>query len=58
MVNCFFTNCMANEDLPEPVDALIPKISFSFFAQFWVWVPGVPSFGGAVNGSVGGGGGG
>ena len=26
---------MANDD---PLDALIPKIPFSFFANFWVWV--------------------
>ena len=23
---------------PNPLDALIPKIPFSFFADFWVWV--------------------
>ena len=22
----------------SPLDALIPKIAFSFFAEFWVWV--------------------
>ena len=22
----------------NPLDALIPKIPFSFFAEFWVWV--------------------
>ena len=38
MVNCFFTKYMANDDFLSPLDALIPKIPFSFFADFWVWV--------------------
>ena len=36
MVNFFFTKYMANDDL-NPLNALIPKIPFSFFADFWVW---------------------
>ena len=31
----FFTKYVANHDFSEP---LIPKIPFSFFADFWVWV--------------------
>ena len=38
MVNFFFTKYMANGDFSEPLDALIPKIPFSCFADFWVWV--------------------
>ena len=38
----FFTKYMANDDFSEPLDALIPKISFSFFPDFWVWVTSQP----------------
>ena len=35
MVNFFFHQYMANDDFSEPLDALIPKMPFSFFCQFW-----------------------
>ena len=34
----FFTTQMANECFSAPLDALIPKIPFLFFAEFWVRV--------------------
>ena len=57
MVNFLFTKYMANDDFSEPLDALIPKIPFSFFffAEFGAGVPsGAPGsfslgFGGPVN---------
>ena len=34
----FFTKYMAMMTFLNPLDALIPKIPFSSFADFWVWV--------------------
>ena len=34
----FSTKSMANDDSSEPLDALIPKIPFSFFVKLWVRV--------------------
>ena len=36
MVNFFSTKYMAHDDFSDPLNALIPKIPFSFFAEFWV----------------------
>ena len=34
----FFTKCRANDTFLNALEALIPKIPFSFFAEFWAWV--------------------
>ena len=33
MLKIFFTKYMANDDFSDPLDALIPKIPFSFFCR-------------------------
>ena len=38
MVNFFSPNVWQMMTFLNPLDALIPKIPFSFFAFFWVWV--------------------
>ena len=39
MVNFFLSpNIWQMMTFLNPLDALIPKIPFSFFADFWVWV--------------------
>ena len=38
MVNFFSPNVWQMMTSLNPLDALIPKIPFSFFADFWVWV--------------------
>ena len=38
MVNFFLTNIWQMMTFLNPLDALIPKIPFSIFADFWVWV--------------------
>ena len=38
MVKFFSPNIWQLMTFLNPLDALIPKIPFSFFADFWVWV--------------------
>ena len=38
MVKCFSPNIWQMMTFLNPLDALIPKIPFSFFAEFWVRV--------------------
>ena len=38
MVNFFSPNTWQMMSFLNPLDALIPKMPFSFFADFWVWV--------------------
>ena len=38
MVNFFSSNTWQMFFFLNPLDALIPKIPFSFFVDFWVWV--------------------
>ena len=38
MVKFFLTNTWQMMIFLNPFDALIPKIAFSFPAEFWVWV--------------------
>ena len=39
MVKHFFSqNMLQMMTFLTPLDALIPKIPFSFLAEFWVWV--------------------
>ena len=42
MLHCFFMEYLGNDDCLDPLDALFPKIPFSFFAEFWVGSPPGP----------------
>ena len=39
---CFCTKYVANDDFLKFLDALIPKIPFSFFTEFWVRITSEP----------------